>query len=235
VVGLDGCAYWNLVGIRARSDDALVPNGSAAGSVFQISSSDHVTLYRVYGEYNNRLYNTQVIALDYTSHSSVIESEVYDYHRHGIESLGDVTTAVGNVLLRNYANATPGGPCKATGTSDAQGGVHCGWDLVCDANRWFDPSTNTGPLVSVKGSSLAGAGVGGADLGANVTCLYDAQGKLTNAPMWNQHDGRFVGCDWYAADGADDVASAEGHLQRCSTVHTLVNVGANGGVIPSCP
>ena len=98
----------------------------------------------------------------------------------------------------------------------------------------YDPLTGTGNRVFVPStSSLYHAGSGGANIGANTTCIYD-RGVNTGMPMWNQADGRFVGCDWYPAGSADDIAAAEGNAQRCSTAHALVNVGTNGGIIPPC-
>lgn len=455
-VYLHACSYWNVVGLRASSKDAV---GTGVTSVFEVDHSDHVTLYRIFGWHDNRMYNTQVVALDYSSDCAVIEAEVYDFHRHGIEVFSPV--AERNVVQRSYVDGVPGGTCDSTATSE--GAVHCGWDLTCDTsgkcggitgsesfctaksagsacgwpshtakfgdegvtNYWsrdgftencitldsegqqatghanviesgvslhdfvgvslgrnqngegseatigegsnvakdmllvapldgdtrtnwvgvrmcggngdearsittfggnigvigvgylptgvgtycqpaqtglpmkwlvsdiaifapggegalaegtmddpwggdamhvwttkagvpaydrkypstpvhwthadvgavtggFDATTAKGDLVFVPStSSLHRAGPSGEDIGANVTCLWD-HGKNTGKPMWNAADGRFTGCDWYAAGGADDFAASSGFTHTCAHVHEAIDVGTNGGTIPAC-
>jgi hypothetical protein len=95
----------------------------------------------------------------------------------------------------------------------------------------YDPISGQGAMVALPAdSNMRGAGAGGADVGANVTCLYD-HGTNTKQPMWNALDGRFAGCDWYAPGSADDIAAAEGYVEHCSTTNELVNVIGAG---PPC-
>lgn len=72
-------------------------------------------------------------------------------------------------------------------------------------------------------SNLSGAGLGGADIGANVIYQY-VDGALTSMPLWDAGNGyRFTGCGATVA-GVNDTAG-----NSCINVHQRLDVGAAEG------
>lgn len=90
------CAYWDLTGLRASS---AARDGGADG-VIEIKRSHHIRLRRILAHTSNRYNNNAVIELSRTHHSLVEESEVYDFHRHGVS----VYQSDAVVIRRVYAN-----------------------------------------------------------------------------------------------------------------------------------
>jgi hypothetical protein len=76
-----------------------------------------------------------------------------------------------------------------------------------------------------ENSILKGAGVAGADIGANVLYRYE-NGLLTKKPLWDPASGRFP-CG-ATVPGLNDVAGSS-----CFDVHKRLNVNANGCSLPA--
>jgi hypothetical protein len=104
---LRGCAWWNLHGLRVSSTDS--PEGSTA-SALVIRQSEHVTLRRLLAHNSNRTHNGPLIGINQSRHVLVEETEIYFFHRNGIEAMrsDDVT------FRRCYGNSR--------GHSDIPGG-----------------------------------------------------------------------------------------------------------------
>jgi hypothetical protein len=88
-----------------------------------------------------------------------------------------------------------------------------------------DPQLGTCRVFIPDGSPAKEAGIGGADIGANVLYRYE-NGVLTNQPLWNPLTGTFP-CG-AIVPGVKDVAGAS-----CFDVHTRLNVQANGCTLPA--
>jgi hypothetical protein len=88
-----------------------------------------------------------------------------------------------------------------------------------------DPSMGTCKVWIPDGSNLKGAGLAGADIGANVLYRY-INGTLTATPLWDTTTGKFP-CGAQVA-GINDVAGAS-----CFDVHTRLNVNTGGCAFPT--
>ncbi|MGD9498150.1 MAG: right-handed parallel beta-helix repeat-containing protein [Armatimonadota bacterium] len=75
-----------------------------------------------------------------------------------------------------------------------------------------------------ESSPLKGAGIGGADIGANVIYRY-IDGELTDEPLWDPHTGQFPHGALVA--GISDIAG-----DSLFDVHTRLNVNCNGCPLP---
>jgi hypothetical protein len=88
-----------------------------------------------------------------------------------------------------------------------------------------NPVLGTCKVFIPAGSPAKGAGVGGADIGANVLYRYQ-DGVLTNTPLWDPTTGRFP-CGAQVA-GVNDIAGSS-----CFDVHKRLNVNTNGCTLPT--
>jgi hypothetical protein len=107
---MNGCSYWNVIGLSGQSADLPPDQGGKPYSVFAVSQSDHITLQRLLAAYPNRYGNSQAIQVSASSHSLVEECEAYDFHRHGISIYRSdhITVRRCYVNSRSYADI-PGG------------------------------------------------------------------------------------------------------------------------------
>jgi hypothetical protein len=90
----------------------------------------------------------------------------------------------------------------------------------------YVPGGNGGanPKIDGKSSNMAGAGLNGEDIGANIVYRYQ-DGVLTNQKLWDQTTGQFP-CG-AIVPGMNDVEGSS-----CFDVHKRLNVGVNGCPIP---
>jgi hypothetical protein len=90
--------------------------------------------------------------------------------------------------------------------------------------RTLDPQLGTCRVFIPASSPMKGAGLGGADIGANVLYRYES-GVLTAMPLWDPVTSRFP-CGATAA-GLNDTAG-----NSCINVHERLNVNTNGCFLP---
>jgi hypothetical protein len=123
--------------------------------------------------------------------------------------IGGITSwSVDHSLIYNNRDNTPG-------LSEA------GYANILTVN----PNLGTCKVFIPVGSPAKGAGVGGADIGANIVYRYQ-NGALTTTPLWDPTSGRFP-CGAQVA-GVNDIAGAS-----CFDVHTRLNVHTNGCTLPT--
>jgi hypothetical protein len=112
---MNGCSYWNVIGLRGQSADLPPDQGGKPYSVFTIYKSDHITLQRLLAAYPNRYGNSQAIQVSESSDSLVEECEAYYFHRHGISIYrsNHITVRRSYVNSREYADIPGGNPSHA--------------------------------------------------------------------------------------------------------------------------
>jgi parallel beta-helix repeat protein len=112
---MNGCSYWNVIGLRGKSADLPDAEGGKPYSVFAISDSDHITLRRLLSSHPNRYGNSQTIQVSESSYSLVEECEAYYFHRHGISIYRSdyITVRRCYVNSRGYADIPGGCPSHA--------------------------------------------------------------------------------------------------------------------------
>lgn len=111
-------------------------------------------------------------------------------------------------FVRNFGNGTNTFPASTTNSSTS------------------DPSMGTCKVWIPDASNLKGAGLAGADIGANVLYRY-VDGILTSTPLWDTSTGAFTGCG-VQVSGINDHAG-----DSCFDVHTRLNVNSGGCSFPS--
>jgi hypothetical protein len=124
---MNKCSYWNINGLRASSADNT---GAKAweGNVFRLYGVGNVTLRRLLVVRPNRTCpngslpycNSHALLLEDSHHVLLEESEVYDYHRHGVSVFKSRYVTV----RRCYANprgaaSSEGGGNILYGSSDS--------------------------------------------------------------------------------------------------------------------
>ena len=100
-----------------------------------------------------------------------------------------------------------------------------GFDANFTNTSTDDPIMGTCKVFIPNGSNLKGAGLGSADIGANVLYRYE-NGSLTNQPLWSPATGAFP-CGAIVA-GVNDIPG-----QSCFDVNQRLNVNTNGCGFPS--
>ena len=102
VIYLANCSHWSLEGLRVESGDQYYSEyGDGYSSNVQIYYSNHVRLKRLLVHNNNRIRNSHLIQFTGSRNILVEESELYQFHRHGIllwRSPGP------HVIRRNFCN-----------------------------------------------------------------------------------------------------------------------------------
>jgi len=97
----------------------------------------------------------------------------------------------------------------------------------------FSNATTTNPNLGAckifipAGSPMKGAGISGADIGANVLYQYDSTGTLTTTPLWNSSTGAFLSQGAIVA-GVNNVPGSS-----LFDVQNRLNVNQNGCPLPS--
>ena len=103
-VAMENCAYWVIAGLYVKNMDNIADTGN--NSNVKVLNSNHITLRRLVVTFNNRYKNTHLITLTNTHDSLVEESELYNFHRHGIlNGSGGGVPANRNTYRRLYANS----------------------------------------------------------------------------------------------------------------------------------
>lgn len=131
----NGIAYITIDGIVGNSADNIAPfAGDAAGSgcstgvVFYVKNGNHIQFKNVLARNVNRYCNVSPFVLDTINNSLVEDSEIYNYHRHGI-----VLKGANSVARRVYCNPRIG--ALASGYSNGGGvgnGDSCVTMYPCD-------------------------------------------------------------------------------------------------------
>jgi hypothetical protein len=94
------CDWWVVQGFRAEGSDSS--SGADNWDLFEFAGVTDFTIKRNLLRFNNRYFNTHLIAFIGTTPSSRVlieENELYSYHRHGLYLFGD-----NFIVRRNYAN-----------------------------------------------------------------------------------------------------------------------------------
>jgi hypothetical protein len=76
---------------------------------------------------------------------------------------------------------------------------------------------------------MAGAGLNGEDIGANVVYAYENGVLNCNKKVWDQSTGVFTGCGAQITGVNDDATFPD---SVCVNVNERLNVGVNGCPIP---
>ena len=145
---------------------------------------------------------------------------------------GNLSVFGANVLVMNYAQPGFDISQQRTWSFDSVHAIGNGGNYspaLSDSHftniRTSNPNLGTCKVFIPQGSSAKGAGVGGADIGANVLYRYQ-NGVLTNTPLWDPTTSRFP-CGAQVA-GVNDIAGSS-----CFDVHTRLNVNTNGCTLPT--
>ena len=93
------CSYWVFEGLRVESADKS--NSITPGQAIYALNSHHLTFRRLLVQKNNRYQNSPLILFANTHNSLIEESELYSFHRHGI----DLAYSNNNTLRRNFLNS----------------------------------------------------------------------------------------------------------------------------------
>jgi hypothetical protein len=105
-------AYVTIKGLRVKSADFAPCTNQ---DVVLVTNSDHITLTRMLVHENNRYCNTHLIDLQFSDHVLVEESELYNFHRHGILIYFGGSNIVRRVYGHSRAHAdVAGGYVSAT-------------------------------------------------------------------------------------------------------------------------
>ena len=93
------CAYWNIVGLHMKQQDAAGGNNI---SVMNLANDSHLTIRRNLLDHINRCANNNMMLVGPNTSASLIEeNELYFFHRWGIILWQGST---GNEIRRNYSN-----------------------------------------------------------------------------------------------------------------------------------
>lgn len=98
---MEKCSWWNISGLYIKSGDSPLVADNIQGTVLFIRDSNNLTLKRLLLEKPNRHLNTHALILHRTSYISVIETEIYNFHRHAFS----IPNSHHVVVTRSYANS----------------------------------------------------------------------------------------------------------------------------------
>lgn len=116
------CSYWVIDGLRAENADLAPANGgSSMAGPFAIYYSSNITMRRLLAAKPNTYFNTHGILIASSSNVLVEESEVYNFHRHGVLAYGSRNVTIRRIYAngRNY-------PIAVGGYGNAGGDEGCG-------------------------------------------------------------------------------------------------------------
>jgi len=147
---ITGSAYVTIDGLYFRSAD----NNCCSGSNFEnvsVQNSSFITITNSVVSHNNRYQNTAMIRLQNTDDSLVEDTELYSYHRHGLQFGGNSDR---NVARRVY--------CNSRGYADISGGFPSGFATRGDSCVINYPTGGTTIAVDnvVENSISEGNGTG---------------------------------------------------------------------------
>jgi hypothetical protein len=118
---MNKCSYWNIIGFRASSaDNSGVKEWE--GNVMRFYQVDHVNVRRVLAYRPNRTCpnsslsycNVHAIAIEKSHHVLVEDSEIYDFHRHGVSAFSSRFVTVRRCYMNPW-DATGGAGGGSTG------------------------------------------------------------------------------------------------------------------------
>jgi hypothetical protein len=118
---MNKCSYWNIVGFRASSaDNSGVKEWE--GNVMRFYTVDHVNVRRVLAVRPNRTCpnsslsycNVHAIAIEKSHHVLIEDSEIYDFHRHGVSAFSSRFVTVRRCYMNPW-DATGGAGGGSTG------------------------------------------------------------------------------------------------------------------------
>jgi len=120
-VYVNNCAWWNVVGLYASSADNTAAKGWE-GNVMRIVESNNVQVRRALVVRPNRTCpsgtltycNAHGIAIEDSHHILVEESEIYDFHRHGVSAFSSRFITVRRCYMNPW-DATGGAGGGSTG------------------------------------------------------------------------------------------------------------------------
>lgn len=115
------CSYWNVVGFYGSSADNSSVQ-SWEGNVMRFSSVQHVNIQKILARRPNRTCpspsltycNVHGIAIDNSNYVLVEDSEVYDFHRHGVSAFTSRHVTVRRCYMNPW-DAPPGAGGGSTG------------------------------------------------------------------------------------------------------------------------
>ena len=118
---MNACSYWNVVGFYATSADNSTVK-EYEGNVMRFANVDHVNIQRVLAVRPNRTCpnsslsycNVHAIALESSNHVLVEDSEIYDFHRHGVSAFASRYVTVRRCYMNPW-DAPPGAGGGSTG------------------------------------------------------------------------------------------------------------------------
>jgi hypothetical protein len=101
-----GCAYWSIEGLRVENQDNPA---SGTGAVISLVNTSNIAIRRVLARHNNRYVNTHVISISNSSDILVEDTEVYDFHRDGLQFFGTTRATARRVIVNSRGNADVSG------------------------------------------------------------------------------------------------------------------------------
>ena len=115
---------WIIEGIAARNSDRA-GSRSHRGHVFfvkgdknNINASSNILLKRILAYWPNRYGNNHGILVDYSQDVAIVEAEIYNFHRHGIDAYGSNRVVIRRAYINsNNQNDRSGASSRSNGGS----------------------------------------------------------------------------------------------------------------------
>lgn len=109
---LQHCSYWTVQGFVVKDADYAGTGLYHDGNI-RIAYGDHVTVRRNLLAFNDRYYNTPLIAINYSNSTLIEENELYSFNKHGIsfyygnytQDQAPFSPGGRNIARRNYCNS----------------------------------------------------------------------------------------------------------------------------------
>lgn len=80
-VSVVGCGWWRVHGLRGRGGDLRGSEGGQSTEVARVVSSHDIVLRRLLVSHNNRIFNSDLVAVHLSTDVLVEETEAYLFHR----------------------------------------------------------------------------------------------------------------------------------------------------------
>jgi hypothetical protein len=101
-----GCAYFAIEGLFVENVDN---SAGISGSAIAMVNTSHMTVRRVLARHNNRFINSHLIEANDSSDMLVEDTEIYDFHRDGLQMFNTQRGTVRRVYVDSRDNADVSG------------------------------------------------------------------------------------------------------------------------------